>query len=201
MDYTQLKTNPSNPRTITTESFDKLKNSIVSFTKMLVKRPIAYDSDGIIWGGNMRFMALTALVNDGKAEYKPEFFTELTDYTLFEKKQFAILDNSPKGISGEWDDDKLANEWSDLPLQEWGISTGGWDKENADYDEMWKGMPEFGGMESGIFKSLIVHFASQEDFMAFAKLVNQRVTDATKYIWYPFHEKTDIKSMSIEGQE
>lgn len=120
-----LKLNPSNPRLIEEKDFEKLKNSIGSFTKMLEVRPIAYDEDRVIWGGNMRYRALQAL----GIEMKPEYFKELKGYTLEEKKEFAIRDNIELG---EWDDDILANEWSDLPLEEWGVDTAGWDVETID---------------------------------------------------------------------
>jgi len=95
---------------------------------MLEIRPIAYDEDGVIWGGNMRYEALKAL----NIEMKPEYFKELKGYTLEEKREFAIRDNIELG---EWDDDILANEWSDLPLDDWGIDIKGWEKEDADVHE------------------------------------------------------------------
>jgi len=127
MDYTTLKTNPSNPRRINKDQFERLKKSIGSFTKMLEIRPIAYDEDGVIWGGNMRYEALKAL----NIEMKPEYFKELKGFTLEEKREFAIRDNIELG---EWDDDILANEWSDLPLDDWGIDTKGWEKEVEEDD-------------------------------------------------------------------
>jgi len=127
MDYTTLKTNPSNPRRINKDQFERLKKSIGSFTKMLEIRPIAYDEDGVIWGGNMRYEALKAL----NIEMKPEYFKELKGFTLEEKREFAIRDNIELG---EWDDDILANEWGDLPLDDWGIDTKGWEKEVEEDD-------------------------------------------------------------------
>ena len=128
MNFLELKVNPSNPRRIRKEQFEKLKKSIGSFTKMLEVRPIAYDEDGVIWGGNIRFEAIKAL----GIEMKPEYFKELTGYTLEEKREFAIRDNIELG---DWDDDILANEWSDLPLEDWGINTVGWDSEEITEDE------------------------------------------------------------------
>jgi len=128
MDLKKLKVNPSNPRQIKEKDFEKLKKSVGSFTKMLEVRPIAYDDDGVIWGGNMRYEALKAL----DIELKPEYFKELKGYTLEEKKEFAIRDNVE---FGEWDDDVLANEWGDLPLDEWGIDTAGWKSDEVIEDE------------------------------------------------------------------
>jgi len=127
MDYKELKTNPSNPRTINKDQFERLKKSIGSFTKMLEVRPIAY-KDGIIYGGNMRFEALKAL----GIEMKPSYFKSLDGYTPEELREFAIRDNVELG---EWDDDILANEWSDLPLEEWGVDTAGWKSDEVVEDE------------------------------------------------------------------
>jgi hypothetical protein len=118
MNYKELKPNPNNPRTISEKQFERLKKSISSFTKMLEIRPIAY-KDGIIWGGNMRFEALKSL----GIEMRPEYFKDLTNFNEMELKEFAIRDNVELG---EWDDSILANEWSDLPLDSWGVNTSGW---------------------------------------------------------------------------
>ena len=54
----KLKTNPRNPRTITDAQFERLKDSLLVFPKMLVLRPLATDGNGIVLGGNMRLRAL-----------------------------------------------------------------------------------------------------------------------------------------------
>lgn len=127
--YKDLKLNPDNPRTITKIQYEKLKKSIASFTKMLKIRPVAYDEDGIIWGGNMRFRALSDLIKDGAIKDDPDFYKELKGYTLEEKKEFAIRDNVE---FGDWDNDVLANKWDDLSLKEWGIETIGWEGEEEE---------------------------------------------------------------------
>ena len=122
----KLKVNPDNPRTIGVNAFKKLKNSLKEFLRFLEERPILYDEAGIIWAGNQRFRALKMLVAEGLVEDNPAFYKELKGYTLEEKRRIAILDNSPKGLSGDWDFDILANKWDDLPLEDWGINTTGW---------------------------------------------------------------------------
>lgn len=49
----------------------------------------------------------------------------------------------------------------------------------------WQGMPEFDQQDKTSFKSLIVHFKTQEDVDAFAKLVEQKLTPKTRSIWFP----------------
>lgn len=139
MNYLQeLKPHPSNPRFIREEEYEKLKSSLTVFTKMLDVRPIAYDENNIIWGGNMRFKALQDLYAEGIiTEVKDSWFKKLEGFTESEKHEFAIRDNKEYG---NWDWDILANEWSDYPLQEWGLELVDWntdekaeEKPNLDY--------------------------------------------------------------------
>jgi len=120
--FEKLKINPNNPRTIKGDKFEKLKKSIKEFPQMLKLRPIVYDDSYIVLGGNMRLRALQELKNDG-FEVLDGYFIKAEDLSEERKKEFIIKDNVP---FGEWDDDMLANEWSDLPLEEWGIDTSGW---------------------------------------------------------------------------
>ena len=59
------------------------------------------------------------------------------------------------------------------------------EKVDVDYDEMWQGMPEFEHDDKTSFKRLIVHFKSQKEVDDFAALVGQKITDKTRFIWYP----------------
>lgn len=49
----------------------------------------------------------------------------------------------------------------------------------------WQGMPEFIQEDKEPYRSLLVHFESEKDFNDFQKLVEQKLTAITKYIWYP----------------
>ncbi len=72
--------------------------------------------------------------------------------------------------------------------------------QNIDYDEMWQGMPEFEQGDLGPVKTLQVHFVAQSDIVAFANLIEQRITDKTKYIWYPKMERADLKAVACEDE-
>jgi hypothetical protein len=56
-----------------------------------------------------------------------------------------------------------------------------------EFDPMaeWQGMPEFENEDLTSDSSLVVHFAKPEDRAAFAKLVEQTITEKTRSIWYP----------------
>lgn len=51
--------------------------------------------------------------------------------------------------------------------------------------EIYKGMPEYISKNKNPKRSIIVHFETENDVNEFAKLVNQQITEKTKYIYYP----------------
>lgn len=51
--------------------------------------------------------------------------------------------------------------------------------------DAWQGMPEFNQPEAGPFRTINVHFKEQAAVDAFAKLIGQKLTDRTKWVWYP----------------
>lgn len=182
----KLTPNPNNPRTITKDKFEKLKKSIREFPKMLDIRPIIYDENLVILGGNMRYKALCELEKEG-FEIKDTWFLNVNDLTETQKKEFVVKDNAP---FGEWDWDLLANEWGDLPLGDWGLNTYKID-EPIDVNELWKeaGMPDYGDPSGKKpFRSIMLHFENQEQVNEFAKLIGQTITDKTKFIWFRKNE-------------
>jgi ParB-like chromosome segregation protein Spo0J len=120
----EVKMNPSNPRTIKDEKFAKLLKSIKEFPEMLEMRPIVVNQDMIVLGGNMR---LKACKEAGLKEI-PIIIAEIPEE---KQKEFIIKDNIGYG---EWQWDMLANEWNVEDLEEWGLDIIGFDlnQENLD---------------------------------------------------------------------
>jgi len=119
---TEIKKNPDNPRTIKKDKFEKLVRSVRDFPAMLELRPIVVDAAGMILGGNMRYEACVAA---GMKEIPVVYADTLTDE---QKREFIIKDNVP---GGEWDFDKLANEWDDELLKKWGLDFPGADENDG----------------------------------------------------------------------
>ena len=121
-----IKPNENNPRFIKDYKFKKLVDSIKEFPEMLEKRPIVVDEKMIVLGGNMR---LKACQEAGLQEVDILIAKGWTDE---QKKEFIIKDNV--GF-GEWDWDILGNEWSELPLDKWGLDGVKYDWDELDYIE------------------------------------------------------------------
>lgn len=108
----EIKPNPDNPRVIKKNQLKSLQKSLNDFPEMMELRPIVVDEDGVILGGNMRYQALLA---NGATETEVETVSGLTPE---QKREFVIKDNV---AFGDWDWDKLANEWDAGELNDWGL--------------------------------------------------------------------------------
>lgn len=108
-----LRTNPDNPRIVKDERFKRLVESVRKFPQMLELRPVVIDADGMILGGNMRHQAA---LNAGLKEIPVVVADSLTPE---QQREFIIKDNVS---AGEWNWDKLANEWELPELGDWGLS-------------------------------------------------------------------------------
>lgn len=120
MKLSELKTNPTNPRTIKDDKFKKLVQSLKDFPEMMEKRPLVCvmdASDGKLYplGGNMRLKALQEL----KYKEIPDSWVMIADdWTEKQRNEFIIKDNV--GF-GEWDWDMLENDWDADDLEHWGL--------------------------------------------------------------------------------
>lgn len=103
--------NPTNPRVIKDDKFEKLVRSIKEFPEMLQARPIVVDENNIVLGGNMRLKACIAAGLKEVPVYVAPWDSE-------KNGEFIIKDNVGYG---EWDWDILANEWDASQLEEWGL--------------------------------------------------------------------------------
>ena len=123
MKLKDIKPNPNNPRVLRDEKFQKLKQSITEFPKMLSLRPMVIDENNVVLGGNMRLRALQEL---GFTDVEDAWVKRSSDLTEEEKKRFIIADNV---AFGEWDWDTLANDWEVVDLEAWGLEIPFYDEE------------------------------------------------------------------------
>lgn len=123
----RLKPNPTNPRVLRDEKFAKLKKSIQDFPDMLNYRAIVAvtDTDGkyMVLGGNMRLRVLQEL----NMKKVPVLLAD--HWTEEQRREFIVKDNV--GF-GEWDWERLSNEWDGEKLAEWGLDAPGFDVPEVD---------------------------------------------------------------------
>jgi len=80
----------------------------------------------------------------------------------------------------------------------------GKEKENKPlnfYENEWKGMPEFKQEKKKAYSQIIIRFDNEKDLQDFALLIDQKLTNKTKSIWFPFksHFRTIQKEWSSES--
>ena len=150
----KVKPNPENPRVITQEKFEELKQSIIEAPWMIELRPLVVDEDGMLLGGNMRLRALKEL---GYTEVPHQVAKGLSDE---QKREFIIKDNIS---SGSWDWDALGNTWDEVKLRDWGLHV--WQPE-VDVDYSILDTEEFSGIDErvdtivdGLTKAILINFA------------------------------------------
>jgi hypothetical protein len=60
----------------------------------------------------------------------------------------------------------------------------------------WQGMPAFEQESQQAFRTIYVHFLSQAAVEAFGQLLQQPITDKTKYLYFPAQERADFTSLA-----
>lgn len=175
----QVKVNQDNPRSITERKLNLLVERLLVFPKMISIRPVVVDDKMVVLGGNMRVHALEQIAKMSYTQIaeiigrtknyqrltqpekeqlleswkkwleKPTVeIVKASELSEAEKKEFIIADNAS---FGEWDYDKLANEWEAEDLNSWGVDV--WQPEppmrsSGDPNELAKhegneGLPQF----------------------------------------------------------
>ena len=189
--------------------------------------PALNDGQGGIGAGNGRIQVLEAMqaqgresprgivVEDGVWLVPVQFGVDAASQAAAEA--YAIDDNNVTLAGGEFTAVDMSRLWADdytdllaelANLDMLPVSVDGDDLDvllritgdgTSDVSELWKGMPEFEYTPKA-FKSIAVHFAKEEDYEAFARLINQTLTAQTRYIWYPYREKDDLKDFRYERE-
>lgn len=108
-----LKEHEKNPRKITKDQMEKLKQSLKSFNYV---ETIVINLDNTILAGHMRIRALKAL---GRVKEELEVRVPNRQLTPKEAEEYLIRSNKN---SGEWDWERLANEWEIPDLFNWGFT-------------------------------------------------------------------------------
>lgn len=119
----------NNPRYIKDEDFDRLCQSIKDNPDYFEARPLILSNRTgslVIIAGNQRFEAAKKL----GLKKVPTFLIE--NLTEEREREITIRDNVN---NGSWDWDKLANEWQEIDLKNWGIDIPEPDPDDIDTGE------------------------------------------------------------------
>jgi ParB-like chromosome segregation protein Spo0J len=195
-----LKPYKNNPRKHTEEQIAQIAKSIDEFGFL---NPILVDEKNIILAGHGRYMASQTLNLDSVPVVKAE---NLTD----EQKQALVIADNKIASNSTWDENLLWDQIREL-------NEKGFDLNVLAFEEMeilpilnvgqvvddpsteWVDMPDYQQENLMPQKTLLVHFANEDDRQEFAKLVNQKLTEKTKFIWYPPQPEFTTKDRQYES--
>jgi hypothetical protein len=180
-----------NPRTISDESLGRLTKSLAEFGNI---QPITWNArTGNIVGGHQRLKVYQAM---GKKE------VEVWAVDLSEQKEKAANIALNK-LSGEFDMTSLKDlieeiNTGDIDLDITGFSSNEIEQimvafqGQVDVDEEWKEMPEFEQKDQNAFKEIKVKFVNEEDYKAFASIIDQKLSLETISIWHPKRDQDQM---------
>lgn len=131
----KIKPNPSNPRTISDEKFEKLVQSIKEAPWMLKLRPIVVNADGIILGGNQRYKAC---LKAGLEDVWVIWADKITDP---QQRRFIIRDNVD---FGKYDLEILRKQYTEQELLKYGTEIQLLERQDPKPDESIKPPPPMG---------------------------------------------------------
>jgi ParB family chromosome partitioning protein len=179
-----------NPRIHSETTIARIAKSIKDFGWT---QPIVIDGKNIILAGHGRHLAALSL----NMVQVPCVLVD--DLSEAQKKAYRIIDNKLVTDSA-WDDELLQQELNDLvdldfKVDDFGLDDLHGDKVLDETDE-WKDMPEFEQDNQIAPYSVKVHFRTIEDLNKFADIIQQRITENTKYIYFPEQTSTNLKNLN-----
>jgi len=199
-----LTPDPNNSRTHSDQQIEQIVRSIEAFGWTM---PIAVDD--VVRAGNARLAAAKRIYERGGSIWMapgqaaggqpvpPDHVPTLdcSGWTEAQRRAYALADNK-LALNAGWDEDRLREELKALEEIEFDIDLTGFDmgevtqlitaaNEAVDPNQHWTGMPEFEQPDARAFRSLPVHFNSQEDLDRFCEVTGLKVTPQTRYLWYP----------------
>lgn len=163
-------------------------------------RSIVIDEHGVILAGNGIAAAAAAIgiqtVRIVEASGQELIAVRRRDLTDAQKRQLALFDNRTSELA-QWDVEQLAKD------RDGGLDLSAWWTEGEvamllgeAVRPTWDGMPEFTQEDEQAWRTLKVHFRTQEDFLTFCRLIGQEdLTDKTKFIWHPREERLQMDAL------
>ena len=121
--YGPVRLLKKNPRMIRPDAFKKLMESIERDPDFMIANPIKVDENGTVLGGNQRCKALLELGYDRVPDewIRQVAHADGSPFTDEEKERLVYIDNSPEGVSGEFDSAAMVEGTSLELLRDVGI--------------------------------------------------------------------------------
>lgn len=199
----ELKPDPENARLHTPRNVGMIVDAL---QEVGAARSIVIDEDNTVLAGNATVEAAGQVdmtrVRVVEASGNEIIAVRRRGLSEEQKKRLALFDNRANELSA-WNTDILKT-LSEIDLQKlflpFELTKLGFDTfENNPRDE-WKEMPEFENTPR-IYRSITVHFKSENDLLEFSQLINQSIGPEARYIWHPKQVREKELSQVIISDE
>ncbi len=201
----QLTSDPKNARKHTPRNVGMIEKGM---GEVGAGRSIVIDEAGVVLAGNATIEAAAQAgitrVRVVEADGNELIAVQRKGLSAEQKTKLALYDNRTAELAG-WDvgvladTDPLLLESMFFPHELAAILEQG-ATEMLTADELWRGMPEFEQEDKMGWKAITVRFENEQDYEAFARLVNQTLTPQTKSIWYPYRADANLKGQAWEDE-
>ena len=186
-----LKTDPKNARKHNPRNIGMIESSLRTVG---AARSGVIDENGVILAGNGTYEALAAAgiekVKVVETDGNEWVVVKRTGLTEEQKRLLALADNRAAELA-EWDGPALAEQGIDLKpwFAPYELAKVGLDGETDDPKEHWRDMPTQMPNEAMAHRSINVYFQTPEAVEVFRALIQQTITEKTKWLWFPLKDK------------
>ena len=181
-----LKPDPRNARLHSAEQIEQVAKSMERFGWTI---PILIDGRSNILAGHARQLA-------GQMNGYDEAPCMVARGWSKEQRRAYILADNKLALNASWDEDLLGEELQALledgddlfdftGFSEAELGQLLSDDDDFDPNSEWEGMPEFSQEDKTAFRSMALHFKDQKAVDDFAELIGQKITESTRFVWYP----------------
>lgn len=183
-------------------SDEQVTQLVASIQEFGWTNPILIDESGEIIAGHGRVLAAAQL------DYDPVPTITLSGLSEAQRRAYRLADNQlPR--NGDWSNELLGAEIAKLQDLAFDVGMLGFSELelssllNTEPDnpaDHWEGMPDFNQEDKNGFR-MIVHFETEADMQNFATLVGQKITEKTKFIWFPEHHRDQVADKAYISDE
>jgi hypothetical protein len=178
-------------------------------------RSIVAAADDTIPAGNKSLQAFVDAGLEDVIEIETDGTTPVvvkrTDWASVDSEQarkYAYFDNRTNEVGLTWDVQQVLTDIEsgmdlDAMFFDWEldqilgkVAQGGFDPSAE-----WEGMPEYESEDGRPAYAIKVNFRSLEDLQDFARLIEQKLTEQTRSIWYPIKPSEETKNIAWISDE
>jgi hypothetical protein len=188
-----LVLDPNNARQHPDQNLDAVKKSLAAFGQ--VEPLVVQESTSMVIGGNARLQCMREMGWTDAA-------VVMLDIDDDRAKALGVALNRTAELA-EWNEQNLGKIIAELKGSGFdGLELLGFGQRElddlegifkgtvvaaGDVDPLseWTGMPEYVNGDKTAHRSIVVHFKDDDAVAFFAELVEQKISDKTKYIWFP----------------